>query len=354
MKFSIIVGFRNREIDRITKSLNSLADQSFKDFELIFIDYGSDEQIASTLEPIINNYSFAKYIYSDTRGWFWNRAHALNTGTKIAKGEILVFYDIDLIIEQDFVQKLTQLDFENSFHTFSCFYLPEGFELENKDLKRDGIHYEQNYVGLCAVKKNHVVDICGFDEYFMVWGAEDDDFYNRLNKVGLVKIQKSAVDYKVFHQWHKSDSPNIPSPWYIEMVHYLSKKRYSANPDIFKWGKLILQSDRFIKSETAFDLTIKANSGANFLIFNELIDAIHNPAIKSVYFSFINFEPDIPFIKRLFSNSKKNKKIRITTPYVLLFLQHLLGTCRFFFKDYHLEYNLNKVDLLILKSGDCV
>ena len=151
---SIVVGFRNREIERVKRSLDSLAKQTYTDFEIIFVDYGSDTSIATEIEKLVTSYKFIKYVYSDTRGWFWNRAHALNTGVKIASGNVILFFDIDLILESNFLKNLSTISFENTFYTFTCFYLPERFAFYN-DLMNRGVHCEQNYVGLCAINKDN-------------------------------------------------------------------------------------------------------------------------------------------------------------------------------------------------------
>lgn len=70
-EISIVIGFRNRELARVKNALDSLANQSLKDFELIFIDYGSDESIAQETRTVVGSYNFAKYYYSDKIG----RAH---------------------------------------------------------------------------------------------------------------------------------------------------------------------------------------------------------------------------------------------------------------------------------------
>jgi glycosyltransferase involved in cell wall biosynthesis len=224
MKISIIVGFRNRDIPRVKRSLDSLAIQSFTDFELIFIDYGSDLEIAQEAKKVVDQYGFATYVYNDTRGWFWNRAHALNTGIKIAKGEVCLFYDVDLILEIDFLRKVSLLDYKQHFYSFNCFYLPKEFNVDDKNVGEVGIRFDQNYVGLCAVHMEFVTLINGFDEYYMVWGVEDDDFYARLSAAQIQRKQMLANDFKVFHQWHPTQSPTKPNSWYLEMVNYLFSK----------------------------------------------------------------------------------------------------------------------------------
>ena len=128
MKISIIIGFRNRDIQRVKYALDSLAVQSLKDFELIFIDYGSDIPLAKQVEALFGEYDFVKYYYSDSRGRFWNRAHAVNTGFRFSAGEKIFISDIDIIYHPDFLKSIAAFNLENTFYTFSCYYLPEGFD----------------------------------------------------------------------------------------------------------------------------------------------------------------------------------------------------------------------------------
>src|SRR5665647_475985 len=159
---SIIIGFRNREILRIKNVMDSLEKQTCSGFELIFVDYGSDETVSGQVKALLINYPFVKYIYSDTRGWYWNRAHALNTGIKLASGNILLTSDIDLVFPPDFINSVNKLSFKNRFYTFKCYYLQENMDIVkivDEDLKNTRI----NYVGLCAVLKEDVLTIAGFD-----------------------------------------------------------------------------------------------------------------------------------------------------------------------------------------------
>lgn len=228
MRFSIIVGYKNRHISRVKNALNSVSKQSIIDFELIFIDYGSDDSISAEIKFLIQKYPFIKYYYYDAKGWFWNRAHAINIGIKKAIGEIILIYDIDLIIEEHFLEKINFLIYENIFYTFNCYYLSEEFVTTEENLKKYNLY--ENYVGLCAIKKSYLSNICGFDQYYMIWGLEDDDLYYRLIQNGIKKIELVSSDYKVYHQWHPVSYDAVPSAWYYEMTsYYYSHEKFSIN-----------------------------------------------------------------------------------------------------------------------------
>jgi glycosyltransferase involved in cell wall biosynthesis len=358
MLISIILGYRNREIERVKRSLDSLATQTCTNFELLFIDYGSDKVIASHVENVVNRYEFAKYFYSHTSGWFWNRAHALNTGVVKSTGTIILFYDIDLIPEPTFLEKLSQLSFENTFYTFSCFYLPEHFDYENRELERDGIHFEQNYVGLCAAKKEHVLQINGFDEYFMVWGAEDDDFYQSLKQYGVNHIKQPLSLYKVFHQWHHTQAPSNPTMWYLQMVQYLYNKKYFQIKKKGNWGKLISQTDRLINDNfisLKWDLELRVSSESGYLLFNPLINAINNPSLNKIYFEF-TYAP-IKTVTRKWFKFKNTKNTNnmvgdISNKDILDFVQYFIGIYRHILEDYSLESNYKTIKLGLVKSNE--
>src|SRR5438552_2538149 len=103
---TIVFIYRNRDLQRAKRSLDSLSRQTSKEFNVIFIDYGSEEPFKSGVQKIITEYSFCNYVYSDSRGMPWNRSHALNTGIRLAKTGFVFTADIDMIFETKFVETL--------------------------------------------------------------------------------------------------------------------------------------------------------------------------------------------------------------------------------------------------------
>ena len=242
IKFSFIIGYRNRDYQRVKNSLDSLARQKEQNFEVVFVNYGSDEQITSEIEHLVKNYSFCKYIYSETRGMVWSRAHALNTGLRLSEGEYVIFSDIDLLFPANFTEFLTPFFSDRTFLTQRCYYLPEGFELNSEcNGKFDDI--PSSYVGLLAAKRENALKINGFDEFYQVWGAEDDDFITRLERAGLQRRIIDVSDIPIWHQWHPTDETIFHSDWYIAMLNYFFRnndiKRNTNN-----WGQICQLAER--------------------------------------------------------------------------------------------------------------
>ena len=350
---SIIVGYRNRELRRVKRSIDALANQSFTDFELIFVDYGSDPEYQKQVKELTELYPFVQYVYTQTQGWFWNRAHALNTGVRFAKGSILLFYDIDLIPESVFLEKVNLLSFDNIFYTFSCFYLPEHFNYKQSVLEKDGIHYEQNYVGLCAVSREIVHEIHGYDEYFMVWGAEDDDFYKRLSNFGIKRFQMQAFDYRVFHQWHPTQAPAKPTLWYLTMVKYFysGDKQQVNSPS---WGDRIEDAQRpvfkLIKSnETNIDFSLEHSNG--FLIYNDFINQFYENSRKSGCLIFRESKglTEKKFVNFFFSKKKASVYLYELKD-VTQFIQYFIGVNRNSIVDYFLQMEEDGLKLFYVKK----
>ena len=123
MEVTIIYGFRNRDIERVKRSLDSLRDQTDQFFKVIFVDYGSEENVSVLVKDLIAQYNFCTYLYNETRGMPWNRAHALNSGIRIATTEYVFTADIDLIFTENFIAKTKKLAKQGTVAFFPVVYL---------------------------------------------------------------------------------------------------------------------------------------------------------------------------------------------------------------------------------------
>ena len=86
--FSIIIPTYNRA-DLIEKTINSVLQQDFEDFEIIVVDDGSTDDTKSRVSAITD--SRLRYIYQENG----ERGKARNTGTKAATGKYVFFLDSD-------------------------------------------------------------------------------------------------------------------------------------------------------------------------------------------------------------------------------------------------------------------
>jgi glycosyltransferase involved in cell wall biosynthesis len=86
-QISVIIPSHNRE-RYVVKAIDSVLNQTFRDYEIIVIDDGSTDGTQKALEVYSNKIS---YIYQENSGV----SSARNTGVKLATGEWLAFLDSD-------------------------------------------------------------------------------------------------------------------------------------------------------------------------------------------------------------------------------------------------------------------
>lgn len=89
MFFSVIIPSYNRSA-LLPKTIESVLDQGFQDFEIIVVDDGSTDNTKETLEPFIRNKQI-RYFFKENG----ERGAARNFGMKKAQGEWAVFLDSD-------------------------------------------------------------------------------------------------------------------------------------------------------------------------------------------------------------------------------------------------------------------
>jgi glycosyltransferase involved in cell wall biosynthesis len=111
--FSVVIPTFNRA-NMISGAIQSVLEQTFKDFELIVIDDGSTDQTAQIIGGF--NDERIKYNYQQNT----ERSQARNNGIKIARGRYICFLDIAAIICKCFTSMLLNI----TFLWLCCFQIP--------------------------------------------------------------------------------------------------------------------------------------------------------------------------------------------------------------------------------------
>ena len=139
MKVSVIVPVYNVQ-DYIEDCLQSLADQSYKDFEVVIVEDCSTDNSKKLVEKFIASHEQFRMLPLEKNGGLM---HAWMEGVMQSQGEYLFFVDSDDTVTQDALQVLieiaekynTDITCGNSFYDTRRFggglsyhnnYLPEG------------------------------------------------------------------------------------------------------------------------------------------------------------------------------------------------------------------------------------
>lgn len=102
MVISIIIPMYNEQ-HYIARCLDSLKQQTYKDFELILIDDGSKDNTVEIAKQY--NKDFDLTILQQKNSW---PGKARNRWAKEAKGDILIFVDADMKFDKDYLKEVTK------------------------------------------------------------------------------------------------------------------------------------------------------------------------------------------------------------------------------------------------------
>jgi GT2 family glycosyltransferase len=311
-KISIIFAYRNREINRIKAAMDSLKSQKNKEFEVVFVNYGSESGLSANLEKLLHTYSFVTYYSLEVQQQLWNKSRALNFGIKKASCTYIFIADVDIVFSPDAVEVLVNQASPEVFCLFAMGYLGEKesaklsseFKFEYLEPERCG---EVN--GMILSTKDSFFEVKGYDEFYHFYGSEDVDLYARLENAGY--RSNLVTDTYFYHNWHtsyqKSDdkklslTPRLSNVLRINQQHYFYQQREKITSPKRQdsWGEIIdkSQSDLLERPTKRFQFS-------NILaqvehLFNEQLQGINNEIVE------------VRIIEDSYYNSTKHKAKRL-------------------------------------------
>jgi hypothetical protein len=186
---SFIVGHRGTSrLPHLLATLRTIAAQTAR-VECIVVEQSLAPEIHDRLP------SWVRYLHTPIphAGYDYNRAWTLNAGARIARGEALILHDNDILVPAAYAaEALRRLREGWDFADLKrfTFYLPE----ETTKRYFDGAPFRpvaatvvQNLQGASIVASRRAyLDVGGFDETFVGWGGEDNEFWERAEEAGRV------------------------------------------------------------------------------------------------------------------------------------------------------------------------
>lgn len=209
MKFSIVIGVKNRPIK---KCLESVFWQTVDDYEVIVVDYGSDRQVTVP--------SSVRSVYYCKDGG-WNHPRANNIGIAKAEGRYVVVVNTDIVLAPDMLETLNLLldvnqDYQIYWQRFDLnrtgtrlvrsYVTEHSWNAIQRYLNADPdamgkLHPLSAYGDLMVAKRDALLTVGGYDERMSRWGYYDIDLAQRLEKIGYPIYW--GLGPKILHQWHQ-------------------------------------------------------------------------------------------------------------------------------------------------------
>ena len=265
MKISVIVPVYNR-LEHLRALFLCLLKQKKQPDELIITDDGSSQKVLDFIGDLIPKSEFkVKHIYQEDKGF--RKTRALNNAVRNSIGDLLIFCDQDLIFGEEYVETIAGNIKENIFlmgraHTLKReekdfvleniekinsyeeivknlpdSYIPTIKKMLNEDKRRRLLKTFKlakrgiKLVGMSyALMKNAYIKVNGYDENYIGWGQEDDDFGNRLTVAGINGKELITKNIQL-HLWHYSDPTKVHSS--NEEYYYKRKEEIFSKKDFY-------------------------------------------------------------------------------------------------------------------------
>lgn len=216
MSLAFCLGFRNWHVQHLRRCLVSI--RAHTDAPIMLCDLGSDD-LAAVQNSLFDDVTLLVYPQPE-----WSRSIALNFAADQSPRDRgvthYVFTDADMIFPGSWFEYVETVNLDanvlwltrsRDLHPVSMAILDlkmTGFKIEDQWLY-DWSSPHGNDLGQGAamiVPRVWFEKVGGFDEYYRVWGCEDNDLTMRAEWDGLT-VQWLDNQAWVAHQWHRRDWP---------------------------------------------------------------------------------------------------------------------------------------------------
>ncbi|HUO85585.1 MAG TPA: galactosyltransferase-related protein, partial [Thermoanaerobaculia bacterium] len=202
---SFVIGHRGVErLPHLLMTLRSIAGQSGVDLECIVVEQSTVPEIRDEIP------AWVRYVHTPAAsGLPYCRAWAFNAGAGVARGQILVLHDNDMLVPERYAAEVVGRISKGAAFVDAKrfnFYLSE--EDSRRILQTGVVQLDrppqaivQNLKGASvAATRTAYESIGGFDELFVGWGGEDNDFWDRARTMAVDEFGTLPL----IHLWHPS------------------------------------------------------------------------------------------------------------------------------------------------------
>ena len=259
--FSVIVPTYNRAFI-VDRCINSILVQEYVSFEIIVVDDGSTDNTKEVVCQYMD--SRLNYFFQENSGV----SVARNKGSKLAKGDYLVFLDSD-----DYVNDIWLKDFFTVLqHNLTDVVICRSKITE--DFKNDSSSF---LAGTFAINKNVFYDIGMYDEKLKFGENTELNWRINFNNCRIKTIENSNITYDVTYSQGGVNSQNK-----VDFFYYVIEKHKEIIQKKRKWAQLLYQ----IAGVNCFQLGRK-KEGVKLIWLGYFKKPLHMKSLgRAFYYSF--------------------------------------------------------------------
>jgi len=232
LKYSIIIPTLNEEA-LLPKLLNQLNDKKLRssyEFEIIISDGGSKDKTLEISRNLVDKIILNQDQVSQ------NIAAGRNIGAMSASGEILIFLNGDVILNDafyffDYLEK--HFNYSN-YLAFTCdvWIYPEEEKFSDKIYHTiyNNYFWTLNYIGVgmgrgeCQVIRRDVfIEVGGYNEKCAA--GEDFELFKRIRKMGKILFSKNVFVFESPRRFRRFGYAKVTLSWMVNSFSVIFKKR---------------------------------------------------------------------------------------------------------------------------------
>lgn len=207
IQVSFIIGHRGMQrAPQLLSTLATVAAQRGVNCECIVVEQSNSSGIAGLLP------TWVRHIHTPPAdpGMPYCRSWAFNVGARAARGKLLVFHDNDMLIPRSYASEAwtrSQEGYEVINLKRFIFYLTEahsgaicGGDRRLTAQPAESVMQNAEAGGSIAMARDAFFAIGGYDEAFVGWGGEDNEFWQR----ALTRKVWPYAYLPLVHLWHAS------------------------------------------------------------------------------------------------------------------------------------------------------
>ena len=224
---SIIIPTYDR-FDSLMKAIESIENQTYKNFEMIIIDDASKDNRYKNLEDNKNlNVIHLKKNSVEAKGYFSDSVR--NHGIKDASGKYIAFLDDDDYWNKNYLKEFQRINYKKNYDLIlaNTFFVKKNkkreiFHIDINDftVEKIGLYNPGIRSSATIIRRKSFLDINGYD-LKLYYGSADKDFLSRfIKKKKKIKILKKVlVNYRI----HESSHSRNTHLMLMSTIKYFSK-----------------------------------------------------------------------------------------------------------------------------------